>query len=204
MAGRIRDPAFCTNVLRFDKFPDLAHLPKEGQRRAYDEVPDRPLDENYSEDYQNVARQGLRPIKPEGTTIKEFTKIKRRAIGLEVRGRRLWKTWQNGKTSLVIDSETQQHRIVEATHKYEGHLGRDITYQFIRKRYWGKNLLTDISAYIAACPTCQKHAPWRPKEFSTIVYPGHPMAMAHFDHQHMPEDGNMHYVIELRCNMTGW
>ena len=61
-----------------------------------------------------------------------------------------------------------------------------------------------MASAISSYPKCQGYASLRARELAIPTAPGLPMEKVHFDTQYLPFDQGNGYLLEARCDLTGW
>lgn len=104
----------------------------------------------------------------------------------------------------VVDDTEFRRRILRECHAKFGHRGRDSTAHRIRQRYFWKRMYTDIREAVASCTICSKFDTKSWKEGTYPTVPGQPFSRVSIDVQYMPNDGGYTYLVEARCDLTGY
>ena len=163
-------------------------------------------DQTWSEESQQIARYLHDFTMPDGLTGKKALRFRRRCTEYLLHERLLWKTLPGAdQMRRVVDGAEKRQELVEAAHKENGHRGREATYGRLRQRYYWPGMYTEVVRAVVACPDCQAWAPRRYQEAAQgTTPPPWPMWKVHLDSQHMPTDRGKRYLIEGRCDLTGW
>ena len=169
-------------------------------------VQTRVLDDDYSDEHEEIAKFLVSLQRPIGLSAQDFRKLKRLAQTFMVKKGKLWKrsTSQVGFPKLVVDDEETQRKLITMCHKDHGHKRRQVTYKLLADRYYWKGLWNQVASAISSCPHCQGYASLRARELAIPTAPGHPMEKVHFDTQYIPFDQMKGYLLEARCDLTGW
>lgn len=163
------------------------------------------LDGYHSDGNLAIARYLTTLERPDGLSASQFRALRKRSLRYFVKGRRLWMRPAKNRTqpALVVDDRQIQKDIVRSFHK-NGHRGKQVGFDTLRDRYWWPGLWNDHASAVSTCPICQKHGPWRPSDQMVPTVPGNPMEKLHFDTQYLPPDNGYRYLLEARCDLTGW
>jgi hypothetical protein len=166
----------------------------------------QPLEGAWTEEHQNFARFLITGQRPSGLTDSKFQTFCRRARRFVVRERALWKLSRNGNAApaRVIDDQQERDRIITAAHHDYGHKGRDSCVYRLKSRFWWKGMYTDVEKAVRECDQCQR---WGTKQWEDghgASKPSWPFFKVHIDIQHMPSDAGKKYMIEARCDLTGF
>ncbi|RCI14035.1 hypothetical protein L249_8291, partial [Ophiocordyceps polyrhachis-furcata BCC 54312] len=163
-------------------------------------------DQMLSDTHRRIA-DFLREMKrPQPMKPQVFRRFKNRAMTFMIADNQLWKrpTHEERFPRLVVDNEDRRRAIVTKFHEQMGHKGRQVTYTYVKERYWWPGLWNYVSATISVCPTCQLYDPRKPRELSVPTAPGQPFAKIHLDAQYLPSDHGYKYLLEARDDLTGW
>jgi hypothetical protein len=136
----------------------------------------------------------------------EFRRLRLQAKHFFITNRRLWKRPERGQTDpiAVIDEPATRKALVTSCHAEQGHRGREMTYKWLKTRYFWPGMWNDCSKAIAVCKTCASFDPRRPAEESVPTAPNWPMMKVHFDATYMNPSRGMKFIMEGRCDLTGW
>jgi hypothetical protein len=164
------------------------------------------LERRYGKKMIELVKFLLTMQRPQGISKEKYRQLRMTARKFFVENNYLWKrpTSKEKGPLLVVDIPHYQRAVIRATHQLMGHKGVEVTYQAAKQRYWWGGMWNTVKEMIACCETCQKFAPWRPRELSIPTAPGNPMSKVHLDTQHLPLDHGYKYLLEARCNLTGW
>ena len=164
-----------------------------------------PLDDNYSERYQLIARYLTTLAKPEGYSKGEYRKLKKEALNYSVRDRKLWKNATSCyPPRLVIDGDEEKETIKKELHDKTGHAGRETTYARIAARYWWPGFYDDIRTYCTSCHKCQLRTKLRQE---TALYPTKAAPLFHcigIDVVKMPDCKGYDCLLVARDDFSGW
>lgn len=159
----------------------------------------------WSEQSKQIARflvHGELPLNLKGKRLDTF---RRTALQFVVHEQILWRLPEKKlQRRRVVDDPDQKQRIIRNTHAPLGHRGREATYGRIRAMYYWKGMYTDVEKAISTCPKCAK---WDTRHYNDGVIPtvpDSPFAKIHIDVQHLPSDRGCAYLVEARCDLTGW
>ncbi|KAF7446281.1 Asp-protease-2 domain containing protein [Pyrenophora tritici-repentis] len=100
---------------------------------------DKPLDDCYSEESQQLAAWILFRKRPEHLNKAEFRKFKQKALRMTVRERHLFTLPSGGRPlRRVVDDPAQQQEIIRELHDNSGHRGKEGTWRKVWTRYHWK------------------------------------------------------------------
>ena len=165
-----------------------------------------PLTGPHSDESARIARYLQTFERPEGLNAAQFRAFRTKARKYFVKGGKLWllPTRYRRGPALVVDDTLTQQAIIRSCHKSQGHRGREVTFRWLRDRYWWGTLWNDVSEALTSCPRCQGWDPRKEREKAMPTEPMRPMEKVHFDSQYLPKDGGKRYLMEARCDATGW
>lgn len=160
----------------------------------------------YAADMARIAEFLQTWEKPIDLTAQQYRRLRLLAKRFFFENGCLWRrpNLRDKAPALVVDNPHDKIQLIKRTHETLGHKGVEVTFQSLRQRYWWQSLWNDIKAAIACCEKCQRFAPWRPRELAFPTAPGSPMSKIHIDTQYMPFDRGYKYLLEARCDLTGW
>jgi len=169
-------------------------------------VQTRVLDNSYSEEHEELAKFLVSLQRPTNLSSSDFRRLKKTAQTFMVKKGKLWKRPKSPTSlpKLVVDEEEMQRKLITMCHKDHGHKGRQVTYKLLSDRFYWKDLWNQVASAISSCPKCQGYASLRARELAIPTAPGLPMEKVHFDTQYLPFDQGNGYLLEARCDLTGW
>lgn len=162
--------------------------------------------EVWSSESQDIARYLVEHVIPEGLSDKQSLGFRSKCAKYVVYDQILWyKPQKEGHRRRVIDDLALRIRLVEESHSQYGHRGRDATYGRLRRMYFWKGMYDQTEEAIRSCPQCQRWAPQRYEEVAqSTTPPAWIMWKIHLDVQHMPPDQGQKYLLEARCDLSGF
>jgi hypothetical protein len=147
--------------------------------------------------------------RPQGITRGLYAWIRKEAKRHFVRGGRLWRRNHNvgepyQDPILVMTDPKMCKQLIRHCHIDQGHKGRDATVAVLRRRYWWPGMWSQVEKAIKVCSTCQEHSNQSVQERAIPTAPGRPMMKVHMDAQYLKEARGSKYLLEARCDLTGW
>lgn len=167
---------------------------------------DKSLEENYKGEWLVLGNYLTTLKRPKGLSARDFGRLRRKATQFYVHGGQIWRRGLRlgDDPALVVDDEELQKHLIISSHHNGGHKGREATVQIISHRYFWRGVRRTVESVIRTCPICQIHAAQRPAEIAKPTAPWYPMMKIHIDGQYLPDDNGMKFLLEARCDMTGW
>ncbi|KAL6406497.1 putative gag-pol poly protein [Ilyonectria robusta] len=143
---------------------------------------------------------------PEGLSARDFSRLRKKATQFYVHGGHIWRRALSlgDDPTLVVDDEELQKHLIITSHHHRGHKGREATVYIVSRRYFWRGIRRKVESIIKTCPICQVHAAQRPAEIAKLTTPWYPIMKIHIDSQYLPDDDGMKFLLEARCNLTGW
>jgi len=167
-----------------------------------------PLDpgEAWSKESKDIARYVVDLVMPEGLSKQESQRFRNKCVKYYVHDQTLWyMPTKESHRRRVVDDPERRRDILETAHAEYGHRGRDATYGRIRQMYYWKGMHDQVEEAVNTCKECQMWSPRRYEERAQSTEPpAWIMWKIHLDIQHMPTDHGMRYLIEARCDLSGF
>jgi RNase H-like domain found in reverse transcriptase/Integrase zinc binding domain len=164
-----------------------------------------PLDDSYSERYQNIARYLTTLSRPEGMSRAEFRKLSREALNYSVRDRLLWRIASKAyPPRLVVDDQEQREIVIKELHDKIGHAGRESTFCLVASRYYWEGCYDYVRKYVNACKVCQHKSKRRQEE---ALYPTKAAPLFHclgIDVVKLPDCKGYDSLVVARDDFSGW
>ena len=145
--------------------------------------------------------------RPVGMDDEEFMKLRRKSKGFLIKNGYLFR--KSRKCGLpprrVIGLPDQRRQVIQQLHDECGHRGRNMTYEFIKRRYQWKGMWDDVDQYCKSCEVCQKRSRLRYEEplhptFSTYVW-----RKVGVDVVFMPVTTDGYgFIVFARDDLSGW
>ena len=104
----------------------------------------------------------------------------------------------------VVDDPDLKRRILRNCHATFGHKGRDSTKARIQRLYYWKGLHRDVMDAVSQCLRCAQYDPKTYGQSITPTTPGQPFETIRLDVQHMRPCRGYIYLVEARCDLTGF
>ncbi|KAL6406203.1 putative gag-pol poly protein [Ilyonectria robusta] len=167
---------------------------------------DKKLEDSYTGEWLVLGNYLTSLKRPEGLSARDFSRLRKKATQFYVHGGHIWRralSLGDDPTLVVDDKELQKHLII-TSHHHGGHKGREATVYIVSRRYFWRGIRRKVESIIKTYPICQVHAAQRPAEITKPTTPWYPIMKIHIDGQYLPDDDGMKFLLEARCNLTGW
>ena len=166
----------------------------------------QPLEGNWSDEHRMIAKFLMNFIRPPGMSDSKFRTFSRKAQGFILRNKILWKKSRTGNAApaRVLDDPEDRAKVIRAAHHDFGHKGRDGCVYRLKARYWWKGMYVDVEKAVRACDQCQRWGNRQWEDNHGASKPSWPFFKVHIDVQYMPTDQGRAYMVEARCDLTGY
>jgi hypothetical protein len=142
---------------------------------------------------------------PEGSTLKEQERIRRKAKNFLVMDGVLYrKATEDEMPKEVIAQKDRRQRLLKATHDQLGHKGTFATYTKLQEKFYWTRMASDTEDYVKSCDVCQRRDRKRHEEIAHPTYPACLNAKVAVDLVAMPPAQGFHYIILARCDLSGY
>ncbi len=167
---------------------------------------DKVLEGTWSDEYQKLARFLVTGVYPPTITRNERRALIRGRMHFMVRQGALWRRPERDNPHRrVVDDQEEQRRLIQNLHTELGHRGLEVTFKRISTGYWWKGMYKDVREALRSCLDCQARDPKRPIEPHRFTAPQPAIFTKwHIDIQHMPNCKGFKYLLEARCDLTGF
>ncbi|KAL6399849.1 putative gag-pol poly protein [Ilyonectria robusta] len=167
---------------------------------------DKKLEDSYTGEWLVLGNYLTSLKRPKGLSARDFSRLRKKATQFYVHGGHIWRRALSlgDDPTLVVDDEELQKHLIITSHHHGGHKGREATVHIVSRRYFWRGIRRKVESIIKTCPICQVHAAQRPAEIAKPTTPWYPMMKIHIDGQYLPDDDGMKFLLEARCDLTGW
>jgi len=151
--------------------------------------------------WEKLGRYLEKGERPEGTSAREFRKLKLQATKYFARGGRIYRKREEGQHQEVVMEKGRRETYLKGSHEDTGHRGREETYRRVALRAWWPGMEKDVREWVKGCGVCQRQSTKQEREAGKITLPAGIIDKWHFDVAYIVKGL---YIVEARDDLSGW